>query len=114
MNNTHRESYLDTRRADEFDLVGAVRTTMLNAGLGQRIPEFFDSNIYIIDAANKKPEVQRYLLNRYFNTQLMNADANSIDERFCLIPNGEIADWLRLFTDKVLPFIIANDLPKGI
>ena len=104
----YRQPRLDT----DIDLVQEVRERLVMSGLLQRTVNYYDNNHFIISAKDKTPEVQRFLLNRYWSHQLMRATRPSLDERYCLIPNGEVSDWLSLFTDKILPFIIENNLPS--
>ena len=60
------------------------------------------------------PESQRIALNRYWNLQLMTLPVDTISERYCLVPNGQYADWLRLFQAKILPRCIEFRLPRAI
>ena len=108
------EQYYLPKSEDDIDLVSIVREDLVKSGLAKVLPAAYDSNRFIIEAVGKDSNVQRFLLNRYWNQQLMAAKVVSIEERYCLIPNGEIADWIRLFRSKVLPFIIQNDLPVVI
>jgi hypothetical protein len=108
------EQYIQPPSAGDIDLVAEVRSILNSSGLGQRVKDAYDPDRFIIEAHGKRTDVQRYLLNRYWNQQLMQAKQPSIEERFCLIPNGEIEDWLRLFKSKIMPFVIQNDLPFHI
>lgn len=107
------DQYYQTKPADDVDLVAIVRQELINAGLGQRL-EFFNSNRFVIEAEGKPSEVQRYLMNRYWSQQLMAAEHSAIEERWALIPNGLIIDWITLFQGKVMPFVVANNLPVAI
>ena len=97
--------------ADDIDLIQAVRASMLEYGLHDKVANAFDNNHYIIDAIGKPSTVQRFLLNRYWSLQLMSSANPSIEQRYCLIPDGEVSDWLRLFKESVLPFAVQNELP---
>ncbi len=44
----------------------------------------------------------------------MSVNTYSEEERYCLIPNGSSEDWLKLFQSKILPFLMANNLPNAI
>jgi hypothetical protein len=105
--------YYQPKPEGDIDLVSEVRRVLVEAGLNQLVEANYDNNRFIVDAANKPSSVQRFLLNRFWNYQLVSCEAVSIDERYCLIPNGTVQDWLKLFTEKVLPFAIANQLPKS-
>lgn len=104
------EQYKQPKPDGDIDLIAEVRQRMLNAGLGQRIAHF-DNHKFIQEAIGKESSIQRYLLNRYWTSQLLHSSKVSIEERYCLIPDGMIHDWLDLFQSRVLPFIIENDLP---
>lgn len=107
------KAYLQKPQEGEIDLVATVRTILQENGLGQNILAY-DSNLHIQQAIGKNQEAQRYILNRFWNIQLLDCSDISIDERYCLIPNGTIQEWLNLFKTKVLPFCIKNNLPKAI
>lgn len=108
------QQYREPRADGEINLIAQVRQLLVNAGLENAASSFYDSDANLRDALNRNAEVQRYWLNRYWNLQLMNCRTVSVNERFCLIPNGSVDDWLRLFTDKVLPFIVKNQLPTSL
>jgi len=96
--------------AGDVDLVSVVRVELISNGLGNNIDHAFDQDQHIIDARNKKPEVQRHLLNLYLNLQLMKAMVDSSSVRYCLLPDGEISDWLTYFKSYVLPFLKEHNL----
>ena len=108
------QEYLTPRRPDDVDLVVLVRQLLVDAGVSQQQLTAFDTAHYVTDAAPKNPEAQRYILNRFWSLQLMTCATQSVEERYHLIPNGAIEDWVRLFKDKVLPFIVKNNLPIAI
>lgn len=94
----------------DIDLVKEVRDCMIASGLQAKLP-LFDGNRFIIDAQGKNSDVQRYFLNRYWAFQLMSSNKPAVDERYCLIPNGDVRDWLALFKSKIMPFVLENNLP---
>ena len=108
------DGYFQPLKEGDINLVEVVRTLLMECGLGQQVPMAYDQNTYIQQAQGKNVEAQRYLLNRYWNLQLLSCPDISIEERYCLIPNGSIEDWVRLFKAKVLPFCIKNQLPQVI
>lgn len=105
------EQYYLKREEGDLDLVLEVRNALVEVGLLQKVLVAYDGNRFINEATGKASSVQRFLLNRYWNQELIFAEKPSIEERYCLIPNGTVEDWLRLFKAKVLPFVIAHDLP---
>lgn len=100
--------------ADDIDLVKEVRDILLSGGLHAAVAANFDTNRFIIEAQGKISPVQRHLLNRYWTMQLMYSSKPTTEERYCLIPDGQVTDWLRLFKDKVFPFVLENHLPVKI
>jgi hypothetical protein len=54
------------------------------------------------------------LLNQFWNVQLMACPAVSINERYCLIYQGEIASWQTLINDTVVPFATLHRLPRAL
>ena len=109
-----RETYTTPRSVEDFDLVAACRQILVDAGLHQEVQNSFDNHPHIRDASLRKPEVQRHILNQYWNLQLLATGANTFEVRYCLIPNGEVGDWLRLFKDKVVPAAVQYRLPRVI
>lgn len=105
------EQYYAAKPEGDPDLVAEVRTLLVEAGLLPKVLDAYDGNRFISEAIGKAASVQRFLLNRYWNQELIFSDLPAIEERYCLIPNGTIEDWLRLFKSKVLPFVIAHNLP---
>lgn len=96
----------------EINLVKEVADRLTRAGLAKEVLLSYYTNPLIIDAQSFPTEGQRFILNRFFNLQLLGCEANSIDERFCLIPTGEFKDWLRLFEQRIVPFCVEHRLPK--
>ncbi len=112
LENKKRE-YGAERTATDFDLVNYVYERLISVGLVKNA-EFFINNMGLNDAINKKPEVQRYILNKFFFTQLVTTSEPSFEERFCLVPDGSVQEWVDLFDKKILNFLIRNDLPRPL
>jgi hypothetical protein len=111
--NIMSQDYFKPREKGEIDLVAEVRQILISNGLGQSL-DAYDTNRFVTEASDKCSSVQRFQLNRYFSMQLIMAPVDSTEERFCLIPNGDVSDWLTLFKSKVVPFMIQHNLPKPI
>ena len=107
-----KQVYNMAKPEGELDLIAVVREDMESAGLGDQLAEHYDNNQWIMDGKNKIAEVQRYLLNRYLNFQLQQCPVSSIDARYSLLKKGKIENWLQLFRDNVLPFMVEHRLPK--
>lgn len=108
------EIFLKERTPEDLNLVESVRDLLVKSGLLPEVMKNFDSSKYIQEAARLQPEGQRFLLNHFWKLQLFVVEQHTIQERFCLITDGEYSDWLRLFEDKILPCAIANRLPTSI
>lgn len=108
------QQYKQPKPEGDPDLVILVRDQLVASGLLKLVEMGYDNNRFIIEAKGKPSSVQRHLLNRYWGLQLMSSKKPTTEERYCLIPNGTVADWLKLFNTKVLPFIIENNLPVSI
>lgn len=107
-------AYTETRSETDRNLIQEVRQLLIDAGLGHYVPDNYDNHHLIRSGMDKVPDVQRWFLNKYWHLQLMSADAISVNERFCLIPNGSIDEWLDLFKKEVLPFVVRHSLPINL
>jgi hypothetical protein len=96
---------------EDLNLVEAVLMLLKSAGLSDQKIYIYSSNRELITIYNSTSEIQRRFLNRFWDLQLLSSRSNSSNERFALIPDGTISDWLRNFETAVLPFIITNNLP---
>lgn len=94
----------------DIDLTTEVRNLLISSGLSANLPAY-DAHTYVSQSVGRPSTVQQYYLNRYWNLQLAYAQRPSIDERYCLVPNGTPQAWLDLFRSKVLPFVLDNGLP---
>ena len=110
---TSLDLFTKPRGENEINLIGEVRSLLMQSGLSANVPAF-DSNRYIKDGVDLGPQAQRFLLNRFWTLQLMQLPVNTQDARFCLIDTGSYKDWLRLFCDRVLPLVQEHQLPRGI
>lgn len=106
--------FVSERQENDFNIVEEVRKILHSSGLAVECQNAFDTNQYIIDAQRIGPDGQRFLLNRYWNLQLLSLGVSSIEERFCLIESGNYSDWVRLFKSKIIPCLVKNRLPRVI
>lgn len=109
-----QKDYNEKRGKDDINLINEVREHLVKEGLEINIKNNFDNNSNIIACVDKIPEVQRLHLNAFLSEQMMYADNPAINERYALIPDGTIEDWLKLFKEVVTPFLVKNELPKQI
>lgn len=104
--------FFSNRAEGDLDMIQEVRHILQTSGLANEAAIAFDTNQYIIDAVNIGPEGQRFLLNRFWNLQLLALGVSSIEERFCLVETGPYSDWIRLFKSKIVPCLVKHRLPK--
>lgn len=102
------------KESPDFNLIKAVADMLTGVGLHKEVLSFYYTNHWVVEAEKFPAEGQRLLLNRYWNQQLLNCQANTVPQRCCLIPNGEIKDWLRLFEAKILPVCLEYKLPAAL
>ena len=106
--------YQESRLPEDADLVQDIRKVLHEVGLGLLTQANYDAHRFIQEASYKRPKVQRYLINKFWHLQISSIEANSIEERYHLIDNGEDSDWLRMFRAKVVPFLITHNLPRNL
>ena len=99
---------------DSIDLITEVRSLLINSGLMQNVINSYDNDKIIIEAKDKPSEIQRFMLNSYWNLQFMFMPGNTMAVRFNLVPDGNVSEWLRLFKENILPVLVSNSLPKRI
>jgi hypothetical protein len=103
------------REPDQIDLIQECHKVLFKHGLGKQSESVFLTDPDIVQALEIHAEGQRYFVNRFWLLQLMSlVDVNTMNERWCLVPNGEIKDWLRLFEDTIVPTLITHQLPKTL
>lgn len=104
----------DLQVHSEIDLVEACRNVLINAGLMHLVVANFDNNVYVLQAKGLGADAQRFFLNKFWVLQLCTLPINTMHERFCLVPNGEFKDWLRLFEKKIVPVLLEHNLPTSL
>jgi hypothetical protein len=103
------------RESGEIDLIQECIKILFKHGLGKKGQEVFLTDPEIVQALDLHAEGQRYFVNRFWLLQLMSlVDVNTMSQRWCLVPNGDIKDWLRLFEDSIVPTLVAHQLPKTL
>ena len=114
MQNYINPIFTQPRQATDIDLINEVRKILIESGLNKEMIEAYNTHVYIVDAENKCPEAQRFLLNRFCNIQLISFGVSTTEERYCLVDSGLYTEWLRLFKNKIIPTAINLRLPKII
>jgi hypothetical protein len=95
----------------EYDMLDLTVEILKKAGLAKEANDFYLTHHWIVEAKGKSFEDQRFLLNRYWNMQLL-PFRGTAPLRYYLINDGEPADWLLSFHQKIIPFCIENNLPR--
>lgn len=104
-----QEKYLE-KNDGELNLIKRVRESLLNVFPEERVIEFYDNNSLIGPNMDLNNDTQRFVLNRYWSSQLYKSTENTTNLRRSLIPNGSHNEWLNIFQDLILPFISSNNL----
>jgi len=105
----------EKRQPNDTDLVQECNKILIKHGLGTQSEQVFLQDEDIKRALDLHSEGQRYFINRFWTLQLMSlVGVNTMNERWCLVPKGDIKDWLRLFEDSIVPTLINHQLPKAL
>lgn len=104
----------DTRQVGDIDLIKCVRDILVRHGLKQKVEQLFDTDVNIVYASSLGPKAQRDVLITFWNLQFMTVDKGGYEERAILGLPFSDEDWIRVFVEKLIPFIIDNDLPRGL
>lgn len=95
-------------------LIDQVVALCTAQGMRQEKIELMLSDNMIARAQGGSLADQRCTLNVFWQVQLGQFGRTTFRERFSLISEGTEADWLKLFKQFVLPFIIDKDLPVAL
>ena len=109
-----KKQYFRDRLPDEIDLIEEVRNYLLQSGLQEQVGLSYDQDTNIQNAKRRNAAVQRFVLNRYWTSQLYCTVENTEHLRRLLFPEGDIQLWLATFRTEILPFIVRNKLPVVI
>lgn len=104
----------DQRRVGDLDMIQCVRDILVRNGLKNKVEQLFDTDVNIIFAKDLGPKAQRDVLIAFWSLQFMSMDFSGFEERACLNLPFSDTDWIRVFVEKLVPFIVDNDLPRGL
>lgn len=96
---------------NELNLITEVHKLLCQSGLNKASEDFFINVPTIVAAKDSNFIVQMATLNTFWRIQLSLFGAQSQQARYCLVDEAEPKQWLKLFKDAVLPFIISKNLP---
>lgn len=105
----HEETYVG-----DPDLVVIVKDMLVENGLRREAENAYDDHRLICAARDKPSDVQRQLLNRFWAMQIHSCHDKDSLPLMSLIPDGNVRDWIALFRNDVLPFLVRNNLPVRI
>lgn len=108
------EFYNSQKLEGELDLVQAVRQRMSDHGLKEKLQNGFDANRFVVEAQGKPAHAQQYLMNRYFSTQLMAVEQDTVLQRYSLMYEVQPDEWLQVFEKTVLPAFVDYNLPAQV
>ncbi len=108
------EFYNSQKLEGELDLVQAVRQRMSDHGLKEKLQNGFDANRFVVEAQGKPAHAQQYLMNRYFSTQLMAVEQDTVLQRYSLMYEVQPDEWLQVFEKTVLPAFVDYNLPVQV
>lgn len=108
-NRNHEPTYVG-----DPDLVVIVKDMLVESGLRREAENAYDDHRLICAARGKASDVQRQLLNRFWAMQIHSCHDKDSLPLMSLIPDGSIRDWISLFRNDVLPFLVRNNLPVRI
>ena len=109
-----KKQYFRERLPDEIDLIEEVRGCLVQAGLHDQVSTAYDQDVNIQNAKRRNAAVQRFVLNRFWTSQLYCTVENTEHLRRLLFPEGDIHRWLHAFRSEIMPFIVRNNLPLVI
>lgn len=96
------------------DLISEVHKLLCDSGLRKESENYFLSYHSIVFVKDKNFMLQMEQLNMFWRIQLSKFGVESQQARYCLVDNAEPKQWIKLFKDAVLPFIISKSLPVKI
>ncbi len=97
--------------ANELNLVNEVHNLLCQSGLTKESESNFISVPSIAAARESNFIAQMAILNTFWRIQLSRYGAQSQQARYCLVDEADAKQWLKLFKEAVLPFIISKNLP---
>lgn len=107
------DRYHGEKPQGEICLVSEIRRLLIESGQGANV-QYFDNHPRIVEATGKIADVQRYCINQFWHVQLGACEKNSFNERSMLLERGPFSEWLSVFRQGIIPFIIENDLPRPL
>lgn len=107
------KKYMQNIQPGETNLVEGARDVLIKHGLENKI-EHFDNDPNIVFAKDMNPNVQRFKLNTWMDTQYRScANQNTEFERSMIQENAKPKDWLESFDNYHVPAMKKLGLPQS-
>jgi ABC-type uncharacterized transport system permease subunit len=97
-------AFTETRQVGDIDLVSEI--TNILASVGHKSPSAWVSDPIVQEAIGQHPKLQRFLINRFWRTQLGLCLESTTRERYCLVDTGIDTVYLEIFRIAVAPSIV--------
>ena len=107
------DRFMASKPEGDLDLVQQVADNLSQYGLKDQLNAHYFNHRFVQEAQGKRSDIQRHLLNRYWNLQLAMAPG-SAEIRPYLIQTSTVENWFDLFQRHVAPFIVNHQLPRPI
>lgn len=99
------------REEGQVELIEKCRELLVMNNIAAEQLAVYDNDPSLRAAKNLNTATQRVALNQFWSLQLSPFGQITHPHRIRLIENGSVMDWLRLFGNGPLQFIIENNLP---
>lgn len=88
------------------NLVGAI--SQLLAKHNHPHPTAWEARVHPDALTAPDVLIRRFLINRFWHHEIGQYNEDTLRVRHCLIDQGSVEDWLRLFEQGVIPCILRN------
>lgn len=109
-----KNQYFTPRTEGEPDLIGRLLDTMILLGFTTEQISVFANDPTVTVAKERNSAVQRFVINRFWTTQLYIAPDNTEELRRLLFPEGDLLTWIGAVEQNILPFALSKGLPIAI
>lgn len=100
--------FIETRKESDPDVV--VEITALLTQANHPNPQAWLEADTVKQAAAAAPKLQRFLVNRHWRLALGMCKESTTAERFCLLDEGKVEDYLKVFKEAILPVVVRHAL----
>lgn len=97
-----------------INLITETADLLRSVGLVKECEQVFLTNPAIVACVDSPEYIQVKVLNYFWRVQLSQFGKDSMQARYCLVDEADAKQWIKLFQDTVLPFIVEKNLPTII